>query len=85
MNKSSLISLSILFLILGGGMSLISSRISCMGDCYLIVSGDLMFGGQGMRLDRSVGGLIQNSPYLLWGIGGAYLIAGLVKADEKKD
>jgi len=85
MKKSSLISSAIVFLILGGGASLVSSRISCFGDCYLIISGDLMFGGSGMRLDRSIGGLIQNSPYVLWGVGGAFLVAGLVKEDQKRD
>jgi hypothetical protein len=85
MKKASLITSAVVFLILGGGASLVSNRISCFGDCYLIVSGDLMFGGQGMRLDRSIGGLLQNSPYLLWGVGGAFLVAGLVKEDKKKD
>ena len=85
MKKSSLIGSAVFFLILGTGASLVASRVSCLGDCYVVFSGDLMFGGQGMRLDRSIGGLIQNSPFVLWGIGGAYLIAGLVKTDESKD
>lgn len=84
-SKSNLIGLAIFFLIFGGGASLVSSRISCFGDCYIVFSGDLLFGGKGMKLDRSIAGLVQNSPFVLWGIGGAFLIAGLVKADDKKD
>ncbi len=71
--KESLITSAVAFLILGGVATLVASRA------------DFLFGGNAMRLDPGIANLVQNSPYVLWGIGGAFLVAGLVKEDEKKN
>jgi hypothetical protein len=85
-SKSSLISSAVSFLILGGIASFASGRVTCLfTECYLVISGSSIFDAKGVKLDQGVASIIQNAPIPLFGVGGAFLIAGLVKADDPKD
>lgn len=53
--------------------------------CNVMVSGSSILDAKGVKVDQGVASLIQNAPIPLFGIGGAFLIAGLVKADEPKN
>lgn len=82
-NKGLLITSGI-FLLLGLGSIQLSKNVMCMfNECILITSGDNMFNAKGSKIDSGTASLIGLLPMITFGLSGAFLIAGLVKSDNK--
>lgn len=94
MSKPVLLSVAALFFLLGIGVTYASERLVCVGpssrapwfDCLVLPEGrdGLLVKGLVHLLapDPGTNKVIQQLPYLLYAIGGAFLIGGLVKSDR---
>ncbi|MGE5659735.1 MAG: hypothetical protein ACM37W_24340 [Actinomycetota bacterium] len=83
MKKSGLLNLAILFLLSGGVAAFASGKIACvLTECILVTEGKDIFTARGIKLDQGTAELIKQSPLVLFGVGGAFLVAGLVKQNE---
>ena len=91
MRKSRFFIVATLFFLLGIGATYKSGRIVCLPglgldvfnfQCILTTESPLLAlqEGRGIRLDLGTVIVIKQLPFLLYGIGGAFLIAGLVKS-----
>jgi hypothetical protein len=81
MNKSALLTLGIIFGLCGGGASYEASRVECfLGSCILATEGH-----SGPRIDSGTAKLIVSAPTPLFGLGGCFLIAGLVKSNSTEE
>ena len=83
MNKSGLFTLAIVFLLSGGVAAFASGKTVCvLTECILVTEGENIFTARGLKLDQGTAELIKQSPLVLFGVGGAFLVAGLVKQNE---
>jgi hypothetical protein len=81
MKSKGLFITSALFLMLGFGSMQLSQKVICLlGECILITSGDNIFNAKGTKIDSGMASVIGTLPMITFGISGACLIVGLVKA-----
>ncbi|KOR37421.1 hypothetical protein AM228_07190 [Planktothricoides sp. SR001] len=85
MSKSGLILVAIMLGLFGGLATYKAGKVVCMiNDCLVITEGE-GWNARGYKIDPGQAMLIQKSPMILFGLGGAFLIAGLVKSDNKPE
>ena len=83
MKKSGLITLAVLFLLAGGAAAFASGRVLCVfSECILVLQGDNILTARGLKVDQGMAEVIKQSPLVLFGVGGAFLVAGLVKQND---
>jgi hypothetical protein len=86
MNKSALLTLGIIFGLCGGGASYAAGRVQCfLGSCILATEGSSTFSYRGPRIDSGTAQLIVSAPTPLFGLGGCFLVAGLVKSNSTEE
>jgi hypothetical protein len=85
-NKATLLAISAVFLILGGGATYAAGRVQCfLGTCLFATQGSDLFSYQGEKLDPGTAQVITSAPIPLFGLGGCFLIAGLVKSGKSRE
>jgi hypothetical protein len=83
-SKKNLITWGIIFLLIGGGAFFANQRTVCMlGECILITEGKDLLSYRGIKLSQTTSGLISTSAYIGLGLGGVFLLAGLIKPDNQ--
>jgi hypothetical protein len=83
MRKSGLVVAAICFA-LGVGSVFYSGKVMCVfGECILVTSGDNLFNARGVNIDQGTANFLQVLPYITFGAGGIFLLAGLVSPQEK--
>jgi len=86
MNKNSFIGLAVMCGIIGAGGWFASQRILCLpmvsNECMFITSGSNLFDAKGTPVNSSVAGIIQASPFVTLGLGGIFLLTGLLKSEK---
>ena len=86
--RQSFINLAIMLFILGavtGGLgSFLASRMTCIADqCFYVTEGDNILGTKVMKVDQGTTRFLQSSPPYILGLGGVFLLAGLLKTDSE--
>lgn len=86
MNKKSLIALAATFGMIGAGGWFASQRIICMtmltDECMFITSGSNLFDAKGKTISSSTASAIQTTPFIGFGLGGIFLLTGLLKPEK---
>jgi hypothetical protein len=82
--RKSFINLAIALFAVGGLSLFLASRMTCIiGQCYFVTEGDSLWDSKGVKLDKTISGLLQGSPPYILGLGGVFLLAGLLKTDSE--
>jgi hypothetical protein len=82
--KQTFITSAIALFIVGGIGLFLSSKTMCiLGECILITEGSSIVDARGMRINSTTAGLIQGAPPYVLGLGGVFLLAGLLKSDKE--
>ena len=86
MSKNSLIALAVTFGIVGAGGWFASQRVICMtmltNECMFITSGSNLFDAKGTTINSGVASAIQTAPFIGFGLGGIFLLTGLLKSEN---
>ena len=82
--RKSFINVAIALFAVGGLSLFLASRMTCIvGQCLFVTQGDSIWDSKGVKLDKTVAGLLQASPPYILGLGGVFLLAGLLKTDSE--